>query len=94
MEKSFQGLSQTKQAGDAVLLVVRPQEAVAAIQALAAAYADYYGAVADYNRAQFRLYRALGQPANLVLGPDTNCEGPPPEIPQPLPVPAVPQSNR
>jgi hypothetical protein len=33
------------------------------VQALAQAYIDYYGAVADANRAQFRLYRALGQPA-------------------------------
>ena len=42
---------------------MRPQEAVAAVQALAQAYADYYGAVADANRAQFRLYRALRRPA-------------------------------
>ena len=27
------------------------------------AYADYYAAVADYDRAQFRLYRALGHSA-------------------------------
>ena len=39
-----------------------------AIQALAQAYNDYYGAVGDYNRAQFRLYRALGNPAQFVGG--------------------------
>ena len=39
------------------------------MQALAAAYTDFYAAVADYDRAQFRLYRALGQPAHL-LGED------------------------
>jgi outer membrane protein TolC len=48
---------------DKIQLVVRPLEVVAAVQALAQAYFDYYGAIADANRAQFRLYRALGQPA-------------------------------
>jgi outer membrane protein TolC len=67
-EKSFEGLSQTRRAGNLIVLVVRPQEAVAAVQSLGLAYGDYYGALADYNRAQFRLYRALGQPAQLVLG--------------------------
>jgi len=37
------------------------------VQALAQAYLDYYGAVADANRAQFRLYRALGQPAQALV---------------------------
>jgi outer membrane protein TolC len=65
--KNFEGLGQTKTAGGKVIiLVIRPQEVVAAIQALVQAYNDYYGAVADYNRAQFRLYRALGQPAQVL----------------------------
>ena len=67
-DKNLAALSQTKVAGGQVVLLVRPQEAVAAVQALAQAYVDYYGAVADANRAQFRLYRALGQPAPLVIG--------------------------
>jgi outer membrane protein TolC len=70
---NFEGLGQTKTVGSPAggrvyILVIRPQEVVAAIQALAQAYNDYYGAVADYNRAQFRLYRALGQPAQLLTG--------------------------
>jgi outer membrane protein TolC len=40
----------------------RPIEVLQPIQALAQARADYLDAVLDYNRAQFRLYRALGQP--------------------------------
>ena len=56
-----------KGVGNQVVLLVRPQEAVAAVQALAQAYDDYYGAVADANRAQFRLYRALGQPAQCLV---------------------------
>jgi outer membrane protein TolC len=66
-DKNLVALGQTKGAGNLVTLLVRPQEAVAAVQTLAQAYADYYGAVADANRAQFRLYRALGQPAQCVL---------------------------
>ena len=66
------------------MLIVRPAEAVQSVQALAAAYNDYYGATADFNRAQFRLYRALGQPADLVLGPQTICgDGPALEPPPP-----------
>lgn len=65
-DKNFEGLGQTKRVGNLNLLVIRPAEAVAAVQALAQAYTDYYTAVADYNRAQFRLYRALGHPAQWV----------------------------
>ena len=49
-----------------MILVVRPSEAMLALQGLAQANADYYAALADYNRAQFRLYRALGQPAQCL----------------------------
>ena len=66
-DKNLIGL-QPKEEGGRVVLLVRPQEALAAVQALAQAYSDYYGAVADANRAQFRLYRALGQPAQAVAG--------------------------
>ena len=59
-DKNFEGMTQTKNAGNIVLLVIRPQEVVAAVQALGQAYTNYYGAIGDYNRAQFRLYRALG----------------------------------
>jgi hypothetical protein len=51
-----------------VVLIVRPQEVVAALQARAQANADFFAAVADYNRAQFRLYRALGHPAECLAG--------------------------
>jgi outer membrane protein TolC len=87
---NFEALSQTRQAGNLILLVVRPQEVQAAIQALARAYANYYAAVADANRAQFRLYRAMGQPAQVLLGTFAEqCSS----EPRPLgsgPVPPVP----
>jgi outer membrane protein TolC len=73
--QNLEGMSQTKRpGGNIILLVVRPQEAVQSVQALAQAYVDYYGAVADYNRAQFRLYRALGNPAQAVwVPPSCDC---------------------
>jgi outer membrane protein TolC len=52
-----------------------------AIQALNQARVQYLGAVVEYNRAQFRLYAALGQPPTCAL-PDAT--------PQPLEVPAMP----
>lgn len=76
-DKSVQGMTQTRQTGGVILLVIRPQEVVAAVQALAQAYADFYGAVADYNRAQFRLYRALGHPAQGLAPEALTCPTPP-----------------
>jgi outer membrane protein TolC len=77
-EKNVAGLSQTRRVGEMLLLVFRPQEVVASIQALDQAYRDYYGAVADANRAEFRLYRALGRPAQCILEPS-----PPPGVQNP-----------
>ncbi|HEX4589293.1 MAG TPA: TolC family protein [Gemmataceae bacterium] len=91
-DKNLAGLSQTRRVGELVQLIVRPQEAVVAVQALAQAYCDYYGAVADANRAQFRLYRAIGQPAQCV-----SLEGPAemaPDLPSPAPVSPAEGPNR
>ncbi len=76
VRQDLAALGQTRrQAGPgAITLLVRPQEVVAAVQMLQQAYADYYTNIADYNRAQFQLYRALGQPAQMVLEKDNaNC---------------------
>jgi outer membrane protein TolC len=64
--KNLIGLGQVRTAGDMVQTIVRPQEVIAAVQSLAQAYSDYFGAIADSNRAQFRLYRAMGQPAQTL----------------------------
>jgi outer membrane protein TolC len=90
-EKNLAGLSETRRAGEMVVLIVRPQEAVAAVQALAQAYNDYYGAAADANRAQFRLYRAIGQPAQCV--PTAAVATPAPAEPT-LPPPTAVGENR
>ena len=63
VSKHLEGFEQTQKVGNVLILLIRPQEVVAAVQALGQAYSSYYGAVADYDRAQFRLYRAVGQPA-------------------------------
>src|SRR5581483_10600494 len=76
VEKNMEGLQQTRNIGGVLVLVFRPQEVVAAIQALDQAYRDYYGAVADVNRAQFRLYRALGQPAQDLANVQTSVSVP------------------
>ena len=65
-DKNVEGLKGTQGGAGKLVLLIRPQEVVAALQALAQAYADYYATVADYSRAQFRLYRALGHPAQLL----------------------------
>jgi outer membrane protein TolC len=53
----------------------RPIEVLQPIQALAQARVDYLDAVLAYNRAQFRLYRALGQPALLSSPPPPAVNG-------------------
>jgi outer membrane protein TolC len=75
-EKNLRGLVPGKLVGNQLTLVFRPQEAVAAVAALDQAYRDYYAAVADHNRAQFQLYRALGQPAQFLMNPPA-----PPAVP-------------
>jgi outer membrane protein TolC len=60
-------LGQTRGSGELLILLSRPQEAVAALQQLNRAYETYYAAINDYNRAQFQLYRALGFPAQIVV---------------------------
>lgn len=65
--ENLEGLGETKRvAGNIRELVIRPLEVVFALQVLDKAYYRYFGAIADYNRSQFRLYRALGNPAQAL----------------------------
>jgi outer membrane protein TolC len=85
-EKNLRGLVPGKRVGEQLTLIFRPQEAVAAVAALDQAYRDYFAAVGDHNRAQFRLYRALGHPAqNLTAAPP--APSPAPAMPMPAPIP-------
>jgi outer membrane protein TolC len=60
---TIEGLQQTSRFGDVLVLISRPQEAVYALQLLKTAFDEYFTTVAEYNRAQFELFRALGYPA-------------------------------
>jgi outer membrane protein TolC len=55
----------------------RPIEVLQPIQALAQARLDYLDAVLTYNRAQFRLYYALGNPPLLPPGATANTSSAP-----------------
>ncbi len=60
---NFEGLAQTSRFGNVLVLVTRPQEAVFALDLLYTAFDEYFSTVADYNRAQFELFHAMGYPA-------------------------------
>ena len=65
--ENLEGLGESNRvAGNIRDLVIRPLEVVVALQVLDKAYYHYFGAIADYNRSQFRLYRALGNPAQAL----------------------------
>jgi outer membrane protein TolC len=93
VNESLKGMGQTKRVGDVNILLVRPMEAVAAVQMLAQANADFYAAVADYNRGQFRLYRAIGHPAAVLSGAVEPNSAPVTLTTSPATVPAVPPSH-
>ncbi|HEY2826455.1 MAG TPA: TolC family protein [Pirellulales bacterium] len=65
-EGNLKGLSETIRVGDQLQLVIRPQEVTAALLQLQQAYNNYYSSINDYNRAEFRLYHALGYPAQKM----------------------------
>jgi hypothetical protein len=61
---NFEGLRQTTRLGDVLVLVYRPQEAVYSLWLMKLAFDEYFTTVAEYNRAQFELFHALGYPAH------------------------------
>ncbi len=63
---NVEGLRQTTRFGDTLVLVYRPQEVVYALRLLKLAFDEYFTTVADYNRAQFELFHALGYPAKEI----------------------------
>jgi outer membrane protein TolC len=63
-------------AGDVKILKRRTFEVIDALRALLRAYDNYFISVNDYNRAQFRLYRALGYPADCLTGQQLGAEVP------------------
>ena len=64
---NYEGLAQTTRFGNVLIQVYRPQEAVIALADLLISYNEYFLTVADYNRAEFELFHALGFPAREVV---------------------------
>jgi outer membrane protein TolC len=93
VREGLASMGQTQRLGEGgpIQLVTRPLEVVTAIQMLQQAYADFYLSINDSNRAQFQLYRALGQPAQQVLN-SADCASPtdPPPNATPLSAPPTP----
>jgi outer membrane protein TolC len=94
VREDLAALGQTQRLGEGgpIQLVARPLEVVAAVQMLQQAYADFYLSINDYNRAQFQLYRALGNPAqDLAMQDGGGANGAPcGATAQPAPPASVP----
>jgi hypothetical protein len=73
---NVEGLRQTTRYGDVLVLVYRPQEVIYALKLMKVAFDEYFSTVADYNRAEFELFHALGYPAQEItyLRPPGNLE--------------------
>jgi outer membrane protein TolC len=63
---NYEGLQQTTRFADILLLAYRPQEVVYALDLLRVAFTEYFTTVAEYNRAQFELFHAVGYPAQEI----------------------------
>src|SRR5262249_24951195 len=84
-EKNLRGLVPGKRApGEQLVLIFRPQEAVAAVGALDQAYRDYFAAGGGPNPAPVQPYRPLGPPPPPTP-PPLPPQPPPPPPPPPLP---------
>jgi outer membrane protein TolC len=86
---NYEGLQQTTRLGNVLVLVNRPQEAVFALQLLKLAFDEYFTTVADYNRAQFELFHALGYPARELAQIRPPGEIPPVNTDRPAYLPRV-----
>lgn len=86
---NYEGLRQTTRLGDVLVLVNRPQEAVFALELLQVAFNEYFSTVAEYNRAQFEMFHALGYPAREVTQLNTPGEPIPVDVTRPGYLPPV-----
>jgi hypothetical protein len=86
---NVEGLRNTTRFDDVLVLLYRPQEVVYALRLMKVAFDEYFTTVADYNRAEFELFHALGYPAREIsyLRPPGNIE--PVDTTRPAYLPAV-----
>jgi outer membrane protein TolC len=73
---NVEGLRHTTRYGDVLVLIYRPQEVIYALRLMKISFDEYFTTVAEYNRAEFELFHALGYPAQEVtyLRPPGNLE--------------------
>jgi hypothetical protein len=62
----LEGMRETRRLANVLVLSFRPQEAVYSLDLLSRAFNEYFTTVAEYNRAQFELFHALGYPASEI----------------------------
>jgi hypothetical protein len=86
---NFEGLRHTMRFENILVLIYRPQEAVYALVLMKLAFDEYFITVADYNRAQFELFHALGYPAQELSIRRPPGEIEPVEVVRPLYLPPV-----
>jgi hypothetical protein len=95
---NFEGLAETSRFDDVLHEVIRPQEAVRALDQLMRSYDLYFATVAEYNRAQFELYHAVGYPARSVSDYQAAGDPVPVDLERPFGLPPVtegpPPANR
>ncbi len=85
----IEGLGQTQRFGNVLVPIFRPQETVYSLDLLNTAFNEYFATVADYNRAQFELFHALGYPARELASLRPLGETVPVELARPPYLPAV-----
>jgi outer membrane protein TolC len=85
----LEGLEQTRRLENVLVLTFRPQEAVYSLDMLNIAFDEYFTTVADYNRAQFELFRALGYPASELSQLRSTGEIVPVDTTRPIYLPPV-----
>jgi outer membrane protein TolC len=85
----LEGLGETRRFGEVLVLIYRPQEAVYSLQLLKVAFDEYFTTVAEYNRAQFELFHALGYPARELAQIRPPGEAAPVETARPPYLPPV-----
>jgi len=59
-------MGKVEKSGDVTVIVRRAFDVIDALRSLSRAYDNYFASINDYNRGQFRLYRSLGCPAEIL----------------------------
>jgi outer membrane protein TolC len=85
----LEGLGQTRRLENVLVLTFRPQEAVYSLEQLNVSFNEYFSTVAEYNRAQFDLFHALGYPARELAQLRKPGEAMPVDLTRPAFLPPV-----